>query len=140
MFFVIWSMFWNISQIYFSFLAYKSLSGSVTLFFSNFYQSSDWKCIPSHLYFFIKGLIFVSFSGFFPFFSWHNATVTAYWKHLLSFISIWFIFAFFFSMQSGESIYDLLRFGFIWWRDFYYHGRTASFDTSIKLILVASKG
>ena len=49
----------------FSFLAYKTLRAIATLFFSNFFQLffSDGKFIPSQLYLFIKGLIFVILCG-----------------------------------------------------------------------------
>ena len=50
----------------------------VTLFFSNFFQStfSDRKFIPSHLYLFIKGLLFVIVSACFLISSSFAATVT----------------------------------------------------------------
>ena len=64
----------------------------VTLFFSEFFQSSfsDGKFIPSHLYLFVKGLIFVILS--------------AYWKHLLSFLLIGFIIAFCY-LSNQENLY-----------------------------------
>ena len=51
-----------------NFLVYKTLRAVVTLFFSNFFQLSfsDGKFIPSQLYLFIKGLIFVIPSECFP--------------------------------------------------------------------------
>ena len=57
--------------------------------FSQFFRNhlfSGGKFSPSHLYLFIKGFIFVILSRFFPISSWFNMTVTAYWKHLLSFL------------------------------------------------------
>ena len=62
-------MFWNVSRVYFSFLAYKTLWAIVTLFFSNFFQSSfcDGKFIPSQLYSFVKGLILLFFADLFLF-------------------------------------------------------------------------
>ena len=101
----------------FSFLTYKTLRTIVTLFFSNFFQSSfsDGKSIPSQLYLFIKGLIFVILCGFFSISSWFNVTVTAYLKHLLSFLLMGFIVVFSFFIQSTESVYDPPRFGFILW-------------------------
>ena len=73
-------MFSNISRIYFSILAYKTLRGIVTLFFSNCLQSppSDGKIVTSHLYLFLKGLIFVIISGSFSITSRFYATITAY--------------------------------------------------------------
>ena len=62
-------------DIFLFFLAYKTLKAIATLFFSNFFESlfSDVKFLPSsQLYLFIKGLIFVIFSGFFLFF--HDLT------------------------------------------------------------------
>ena len=46
------------------------LKAILTLFFSNFFQSSlsDGEFIPSHLYLFINVLSFVILSGFFPVF------------------------------------------------------------------------
>ena len=80
----------------FSFLAYKTLRVILTLFLSNFFQLSfsDEKFIPSYLYLFIKGLIFVLLSACFPISSWFNATITTYWKHLLSFLLTIFIVVF----------------------------------------------
>ena len=62
--------------------------------------------LPSYLYLLIQGLIFVVFcrSCFISF--WFNATVTAYWKHLLSFSLMGFIVACSLFIKSGESIYD----------------------------------
>ena len=60
-------------------LAYKTLRVITTLFFSNFFQSSfpDGNSIPSHLFLFIKDLIFVIFSGYFPLSSGSSATIIA---------------------------------------------------------------
>ena len=99
LFFTTWIIFWNISRVYFfSLFIMQLLRGIVRLFFSNFFQSSfsDGKFIPSYLYFFIKGLIFVILSGFY--------SVTAYWKHLLSFLLMRFIVAFCF-LYSQENLY-----------------------------------
>ena len=89
---------------------YKTLRAIVTLCFAIFFQSSfsDGKFILSHLYLFIKGLIFLIPSACFPISSWSNVTVPTYWKHLLSSLLIGFIIAFLFFIQSGESIYDPL--------------------------------
>ena len=45
--------------------------------------------------------------------SWFNATVTAYWKHLLSSLLLMGFIGFF--IQTGESIYDPPQFRFILW-------------------------
>ena len=88
-----------------SFLVYKTLREIVSLFFSNVFQSSfsDGKFIPSHIYSFIKGSIFVILSACFLISLWFNATVTAYWKHL-SFLLIGFIiyclFVFFWNQEN----------------------------------------
>ena len=54
-------------NIFFSFLAYKTLRPIVTLIFSIFFQLpfSDGKFIPSQLYLFIKSLFFVILRGSF---------------------------------------------------------------------------
>ena len=67
------------------------------------------------LYLVIKGLIFVILCGSFFISSWFNATVTGYWKYLLSFLLIGSIVSFLFCIQSGEFKYDSPRFRFILW-------------------------
>ena len=64
------SMFGNISRMHFLFLTYKTLRAIVTLFFSNFFQSSfpDANFISSQLYWFL--LFFVDFFGFLRDFTW----------------------------------------------------------------------
>ena len=100
-------MFWNIEG-YIFFLVYKTLRTLVPSFFSIFFQSSfsGRKCISSQLYLFITGPIFVILSECVSMSSWFNTTVTAYWKHLLSFLLIQYIVAFLFFIQSRESKYD----------------------------------
>ena len=80
----------------FSFLAYKTLRAIITLFFSNFFQSSfsDGKFIPSQFYSFIKGLNFVILCGSFVICSKFKTTTTAYSKQLLSFLLMGFIVVF----------------------------------------------
>ena len=89
----------------------------VWLFISIVFESSfsDGKFIPSQLNVFMKGWIFGILCGFVFISSWFNATVTAYWEHLLSFSLIRFTVGYFFYIQSGESRYDPLSFGFILW-------------------------
>ena len=108
MLFTIWIMFRNINRIYFFLFCIKILRAIVTLFFSNFFQSSfsDGKFIPSQLYLFIKGLIFVILCGSFFISLPCNVTVTVYRKHLLSFLLIGFIVAFF--------VFYLIRRIYIW--------------------------
>ena len=53
------------------------------------------------LYLFIKGLIFVIFCRSFFISSWFNPTLAAYWKHLLSFLMMGFVVAFFLSNQEN---------------------------------------
>ena len=50
------------------------------LFFSNIFQSPfpNGNFIPSHLYLFIKNLIFIILSWFFPIFSWSNIKILLY--------------------------------------------------------------
>ena len=66
LFFTIWVMFSNISYIYFFFFSTQNINSNLH-YFSHFFQlsCSDGKFIPSHLYVFIKGLIFVILSGLF---------------------------------------------------------------------------
>ena len=49
------------------------------------------------LYLFIKGLIFDILYKFLPISSWFNATVAAYWKHLLSSLKGFIVACFFFN-------------------------------------------
>ena len=80
------------------YLLWKTIRAIVILFSSNFFESSfsGEKFIPSYLYLFIKGSFFVILSGIFLIFSWFKATVRAYLKHLLSFLMIRFVVAFFY--------------------------------------------
>ena len=94
-------MFLNMNRIYiyiYFFLAYKTLIAIVTSFISIFSKSSfsDGIFIPSQLYYFVKGLIFVTVCASFIISSWFNSTVTVYWKHLLSFLLMGFTVAFLF--------------------------------------------
>ena len=106
-------------DIYIFFIAYKILRAIFKLFFSNLFQStfSDVKVISTHLsyFFYTEGLNFFIISRLFPISSWFKATIKVYWKHWLSFLLMEFIVAFLFLIQSGESIYDPLRLGFILW-------------------------
>ena len=54
----------------------------------------------------------------FPIFSWFNATVVAYRKHLLSFLLVGFIVAFLLFIKLK---YDPIQFGFILWH--LYHNK-----------------
>ena len=105
MFFTIWVIFWNISRIFF-FLAQKTWRAIVTLFFSTFFwlSLSDGKSILSQLHAFIKALSFVIFCRCFSTFYWFNATVTAYWKHVLSSLLMRAI-VFFFFLSNQENTY-----------------------------------
>ena len=78
------------------------------MFFSFFFLQSftDGNFIAFPLYWLIKGLIFAILSTCFPISSWFNTTDTAYWNHLLSFLLIAFISAFFF-LSSQENLYKI---------------------------------
>ena len=65
---------------------------------------SDGKSIPSKLYLFIKGLMFVILCRSFMISSWFNVTITAYWKHLLPILLIGLIVAFLF-LFNQENLY-----------------------------------
>ena len=58
--------------------------------------------IPSYVY--LKGLIFVILSERFPISSGFNATVIAYWKHLLYFLLMEFTVAFCF-LSNQKNLY-----------------------------------
>ena len=107
LFFTIWVVFGNISRIYFFFFSIQIFKSNCYIIVTNFFQSSfsDWNFIRSQLCLSIKRLIFVIFSGSFPISSWVIATVTAYWRHLLSFLLAGFIYAFVFFIPSGVSVY-----------------------------------
>ena len=60
-------------------------------------------------------MICVVLLWYFAISSLFNMTVTACWKHLVSFLLIGFIAAFLHSFQSGEYIYDPPIFGLISW-------------------------
>ena len=121
-------------DILFSFFTYKTLRAIFTLSCKNCFQSSsDGKVIPSHLLLLMNVLIFVILSACFLISSWSNATVTAYWKHLLSFLLMGFIVASLSFIQSGESKYDPPWFGFILWH-LYYNKWTWSNTNSLPFI------
>ena len=88
-----------------SFSPCKTLRAIVTIFFSNFFQSSfsDGKFTPSHLYLFIKGLIFVVLSEFVLFLN--NLTWLLHYTEriFLSFLLVKFIVAFF--LPNQENLY-----------------------------------
>ena len=103
--FKIWIMFWCISRIYFSFLAYKRLRAIVELFSSIFFELSFsiGKSISCELLT-VNSVIFVIFCGSFLTSTWFNVTATTYWKHLLYFLLIGFIVAFCF-LSSQKNLY-----------------------------------
>ena len=105
---MIWVMFWNISTIFtFSFLAYKTLRANITLFFSILLQSFFfwWKIYSFALIFICKRFYFCySFRTFSWSSSWLNATVTAYWKHLLFFYG-WDLLLLFCFLSNQENLY-----------------------------------
>ena len=133
-------MFWNICRVYFS-LIYKILKAIVGLFFSNVFQSSifDGYFIPFPLWLFIKGLIFDILCRFLLISSWFNTTVAAYWKHLSSSF-FGFIVAFFFFIQSGESIYDSPHLTFILWHLQYNSWTESKINHSPSLIFLNQFG
>ena len=103
MFFRIWVMFWNISKIYFFiFFRIQSIKSNCCITFSQS-SFSNGKFIPSQLFLFIKGLIFVILCRSFFISSWFNTIVTAYWKHVLPSLLTGFIVAVF--VPNQENLY-----------------------------------
>ena len=85
-------------DIFFLFLAYKTLRAIVRLFFSNFFQSyfSDGKFIPTQLYIFRKGLICVVLHDL-TWLLWHIENIYLFsWQDLL------LLFCF---LSSQENLY-----------------------------------
>ena len=106
--------------MFFSFLVYKTLRAAVRLFFSNFFQSFFfwWKMYSKRFNFwYFLWIFFIS--------SWFNATVMAYWKHLLYFFFDEIYCSFFVFAQSGKTIYDPPHLKFIL-RHLQYHEWTQS--------------
>ena len=106
-FFIIWISFWNTWWIYFFFLNIQTIENNCWItFFESFPIFNFWWAIYSfHLQLFMNVLIFETLSGCDLIFSWINTILAAYWKHLwLSFLG--FIVAFFFFIQSWESMYE----------------------------------
>ena len=101
-------MFLNIHRIYFSYFSIEKIKSNYYIFFLKFFQSSfsDRNLIPFQLYLFIKGLTFVILCWSFLISSWFIATVTTYWKHLLSFYWYNLLLLFLLFIQPGESIND----------------------------------
>ena len=107
MIFTIWAMFWNISSIYFFFFSIQDIKSNNYIIFLKFFSIIFfwWKIYPFPVIFIYKRFIFgYSLRIFFLIFSWFNATVTAYWKHLLSFFLIGFIVAVCF-LSNQENLY-----------------------------------
>ena len=109
-------MFWNISRTYFFFFSIQNIKSNYYIIFSNFTffsqsSSPDGIFIPSQLYLFMKDLIFVILCGSFLISTWFNVMVTAYWKHLLSFLLRRFIAAFllFCFLSNQENLYMIHR-------------------------------
>ena len=92
----------------------------VLLFCSKFFQSfiPSGKSIPSQLYWLMKGLIFDILPGWFSMFSWFNATVIEYWKHLSLFSG--FIELLFYLLP----IQEILCMIFLFTGLFYEHDKT----------------
>ena len=82
----------------------KILRAISVLFLSIFSQSliPAGKFISFQLYLWMWGLIFDILSGWFSISWWFNATVIAYWKHLLSLVFLGFIVAFLQDIHSGD--------------------------------------
>ena len=105
LFVTVWVMFWNISRIYFFFFSIQNIKSNCYIIFLKFFPIIFfWWKIYSFPVTFIYDLIFVILFGSFLISSWFNAAVTAYWKHLLSFLLMGFIVAFLLFIHSGESI------------------------------------
>ena len=95
-------------QDVFFFFSIQNIKSNYCIIFLRFFPITfflmETLFLPSYLYLLIQGLIFVIFcrSCFISF--WFNATVTAYWKHLLSFSLMGFIVAFRF-LSNQENLY-----------------------------------
>ena len=109
----------------------QNIKSNCYIIFLNFFPTMFfWWKIYSFQFIFIYKWFDLGYSfSIFPISSWFEATVTAYWKHL-SFLLIEFICAFLFFIQSGESIYDPLRFWFIL-RHLQYYLRLPSTDSKL---------
>ena len=110
LFFTLWVMVWNLNlgKIYFFVLPYKTLRAIVRLIFLIFFSGNFfWWIISSFpfIYIFLKVQFFLVFQNFNQFLHGY-AGVEAYWKHLLSFLLMGFIVAFF--------IFHQIRAIYIW--------------------------
>ena len=94
---MIWVMFWNISRIYIYFFSIQNIKSNCYIFFLKFLRITFfwWKMYSLPVISTWKGLIFVILCGSFLITSWFNATVTAYWKHFLSFLLMVCFFVFY---------------------------------------------
>ena len=99
----------------------QNIKSNCYIIFLNFFPTMFfwWKIYSFQFIFIYKWFNLCYSFSIFPISLWFEATVTAYWKDL-SFLLIEFICAFLFFIQSGESIYDPLRFWFILWHLQYY--------------------
>ena len=79
----------------------QNIKSNCYVIFLKFFQLSfsDGKFIPSQSHLFVKDIIFVILCRSFFISSWFKAIVTAYWKHLLSFLLLGSIVAFLFFIQ-----------------------------------------
>ena len=78
---------------------------AIDLLFNSSFSQCDGKLISFQLHWSIEALTFDILYEPFTIFLWFNATITAYWKYLLS-LFLGFIVDFLFFNHSGESIYD----------------------------------
>ena len=99
----------SIYLFYFFFVSIQNINTNCYIIFLKFFLSFS-EFIPSQLYFYIIDLICIIFCQSFFISSWFNATVIAYWKHLISFLLMGFIVAFLFFIQSGHRIDNFICF------------------------------
>ena len=119
-------IFWFVCEVYcFCIISYKQDIKSNCLIIS--FKRNSWKTgnvfqsfipagnsIPSQLYWLIRCSIFDILSGWFSMFSWFNATVVEYWKHLLS-LFFGFIVLLLFITHSRDFIYYFPFFRLVLW-------------------------
>ena len=106
MFFLTWVMFWKIHRIYIFFFSMRNIKSNCQIMFLKHFPIIFWWKISFFLVTFIyKTFNFCYFWGILFQWSWFNATVTAYWKHLLIIFFIDRIYCCFWNFYPGRRIY-----------------------------------
>ena len=122
MFFTIWGFFWNISRIYFFFFSVETIKSNCYVIFLNVFPVIClWWIVYSFVKIFIcKAVNFCYFLWIFFYFLVINGTVTAYWRHLLSFFVIFLIYSCCFVFLPNQGNLYMIHHNLDFFHDIYH--------------------